>query len=197
MNRDEPKKHGMDASRRRLAKAALAAPVLMSIPGRQVFAAGNCTLSGDLSGNVSAHSTSCTMVYGRSPGYWKTHTGLLDPAAVTFQSIFGSSKFGSLTFLQVIELAEGACAGGASPPYDAYCGLPEVERQLARHAVAAYLNAHESENGGIVAPGYYFSTTQVVDLYMAVESGATYYLNGIGLTLTPQEAVDLFATTFI
>ena len=63
--------------------------------------------------------------------------------------------------------------------------------------MAAYLNAYESENGGIVAPGYYFSTTQVVDLYMAVEAGTTYYLNGIGLTLTPQEAIDLFASTFI
>ena len=113
----------MDASRRRLAKAALAAPVLMSIPGRQVFAAGNCTLSGDMSGNVSAHSTSCTMVYGRTPSYWQSNSGLVNHATLTFQGVFGSTKFGTLTLLQVIELAEGACTGTPVPPYDAYCGL--------------------------------------------------------------------------
>lgn len=69
-----------DLSRRRLTKAGLiASPFLASIPGKSALA-GNCdTLSGMLSGNLSAPNATfqpcdgaINHLNGLSPGYWRT-----------------------------------------------------------------------------------------------------------------------------
>ncbi len=194
----------IDASRRRLAKAALAAPVLMSIPGRQVFA-GTCTFSGDLSGNVSGAAGNCVagnQVNGPGPAFWVSNAGVMNPAGVTFQDVFFSSRFGSLTLQQVLELGDSAtCLGGGVPPFDTYCATVSAQaRQLAQYAVAAFLNAYESENGGsIVPPGYYFSTSQVIGLYLTVENGpGDFEVNpGQWLALDQLAVIDLYAQTFV
>ncbi len=65
----------VNEQRRRLAKAGLAAPVVMgTLLSRPVLGATphNCTISGKLSGNTSTHGdpVDCKTL-GRSPGYWK------------------------------------------------------------------------------------------------------------------------------
>ena len=78
----ETNKSVVDLSRRRFAKAGLiAAPILSTLPGKSAFAssaniANNCTVSGNLSGNLSKDTTTdpCEFGYkGRTPGYWKNH----------------------------------------------------------------------------------------------------------------------------
>lgn len=64
----------IDAQRRRFAKGGLAAPVVIgSLLSRPVLGAAphNCTISGQISGNVSTHlQGDCTQL-GLSHGYWK------------------------------------------------------------------------------------------------------------------------------
>lgn len=67
----------VDEKRRRLAKGGLAAPIVLgTLLSRPVLGAApyNCTISGQMSGNVSSHGkpVSCTSL-GVSPGYWKNH----------------------------------------------------------------------------------------------------------------------------
>lgn len=71
-----------DLSRRRFTRAGAAAPVVLgSLISTPVLATGdrppyNCTISGQMSGNVSQKPTTPNCkVLGRSPGYWKNHTG--------------------------------------------------------------------------------------------------------------------------
>ena len=73
---------GVDESRRSLAKASLATPVLMSLATRPVLAGGgygDCSLSGFMSGNVSNHQHKCTPGFGCTPGYWKNHPAVWLP----------------------------------------------------------------------------------------------------------------------
>lgn len=67
----------VDEKRRSLAKGGLAAPIVLgTLLSRPVLGAApyNCTISGQMSGNVSSHGNpvSCRSL-GLSPGYWKTH----------------------------------------------------------------------------------------------------------------------------
>jgi hypothetical protein len=68
----------VDEKRRRLAKGGLAAPIVLgTLLSRPVLGAApyNCTISGQMSGNVSSHNgeiTSCRSL-GVSPGYWMNH----------------------------------------------------------------------------------------------------------------------------
>lgn len=68
-------------SRRRFARAGAAAPVVLgSLVSKPVLAGDveriyHCTISGQLSGNLSAHPNKIDCrTLGRSPGYWKTHS---------------------------------------------------------------------------------------------------------------------------
>ncbi len=71
-------KNAVDLSRRRLAKAGLiAAPILATLPGKPAMAnyvKNNCTVSGNISGNMSdnANNTDPCLDYlgGKTPGYW-------------------------------------------------------------------------------------------------------------------------------
>lgn len=127
--------------RRRLLKISVTAPpVIMTLVSRPTLGAnlGCDTPSGFLSGNLSRPYTtqSCS---GRTPGYWKNHTGTGDwpapyyPATITgtgghqatrFHSVFSGSFFGNQTFLEVMQNSSG---GGT---YD-----------VGNHAAAAILNA--------------------------------------------------------
>lgn len=82
-----------DASRRRLAKAGLAAPiVLASLASKRALASVpyNCTVSGQLSGNTSSHGAAvpCNSL-GRSPAYWISNTGAW-PSAYSPNAKFGT-----------------------------------------------------------------------------------------------------------
>lgn len=65
----------VDEQRRRLTKGGLAAPIVLgTLLSRPVLGAApyNCTISGQLSGNVSSHGTpvDCSTL-GLSPGFWR------------------------------------------------------------------------------------------------------------------------------
>ena len=65
----------VNEQRRRLTRGGLAAPVVLgTLLSRPVLGAApyNCTISGQLSGNVSSHGTpiNCKTL-GLSPGFWK------------------------------------------------------------------------------------------------------------------------------
>ena len=71
----------VDATRRRLTQAGLAAPVVLAtLASKNALASApyNCTISGQLSGNTSTHgdTVDCSTL-GLSPGYWRTpqHVG--------------------------------------------------------------------------------------------------------------------------
>ncbi|ROR29648.1 hypothetical protein [Inmirania thermothiophila] len=146
-----------DRTRRRLTGAGLAAPVLLSVAARPAW--GNrCTLSAQLSGNLSAPTVTCE---GLSPGYWKNHTSEWDHGTgLTYRTELrfhdpshgfpvrafpdtGTVDFGDRTLLQVLQLT-----GGDDP------------KRLGFHAVAAVLNAQRFYPGSFgYAPG------DIVDIY--------------------------------
>ena len=65
----------INPSRRRLAGAALGVSAIFTLASRPVLAADQCmSPSGAVSGNLSQHGTP-TLCSGRTPGYWKTHSG--------------------------------------------------------------------------------------------------------------------------
>lgn len=73
----------VDEKRRRLAKGGLAAPIVLgTLLSRPVLGAApyNCTISGQLSGNVSSHGTpiNCKTL-GLSPGFWKNRSSWPSP----------------------------------------------------------------------------------------------------------------------
>lgn len=71
----------IDLSRRRVAKLGLlSAPIMSTLSGKPamaLYAKNNCTVSGNISGNMSdnAHSVDPCENYlgGKTPGYWKQH----------------------------------------------------------------------------------------------------------------------------
>lgn len=95
MNKPEPPEiqPPTDESRRRLAKAGLAVPVVLaSLASKRALASVpyNCTVSGQLSGNTSSHGSavSCNSL-GRSPAYWISNSGGW-PSAYTPNTKFGT-----------------------------------------------------------------------------------------------------------
>lgn len=72
---DQNARPQVDEKRRRLAKGGLAAPIVLgTLLSRPVLGAApyNCTISGQISGNVSSHGTPVDCgTLGRSPGYWR------------------------------------------------------------------------------------------------------------------------------
>ena len=67
----------VSASRRQFAKAGAAAPVVLgSLLSKPALGAGyTCTISGQMSGNISSHPTANTCSeLGRIPAYWTANT---------------------------------------------------------------------------------------------------------------------------
>lgn len=155
-NNDAPKhpstQTGDPSARRQFLKKSLLAstPVIMTLANRPVWA-GQCSISGMLSGNLSGPKIVCQ---GLSPGYWGQHpfewnqygyyAGSCTDGTVGKQCTdkkdggygddgtkfhdptkgFAGSMYGSYTMMQVIQM------GGTDDRY-----------QLGAHAVCALLNA--------------------------------------------------------
>lgn len=172
-----------DALRRKIAKAGLAAPVVLAtLASKPVLGAApyNCTISGQMSGNTSSHGTPGTCAIGYSPGYWKNHTNPGDWPTIlpnaAFNTVFADAYWWTPqnmnavnlcmpqdqscqpnpTFLQVL-----SSTGGSTPNNPA----------LARAAVASYLNAYK------FAPNYALTPAEVVAMFNSVYSGGTYPIN--------------------
>lgn len=74
-SKDQNARPQVDEKRRRLAKGGLAAPIVLgTLLSRPVLGAvpHNCTISGQISGNISSHGTPVDCgTLGVSPGYWR------------------------------------------------------------------------------------------------------------------------------
>jgi len=175
-------KTAVDLSRRRLAKAGLiVAPILSTLPGKPAMAnyvKNNCTVSGNLSGNMS-HNVGDTdpcdsYVGGKTPGYWGQRpqdwplsfspgaclssphpvTGLTTPGCQDYDDTGTKFHpyFGGVRQMSGMTSRTMMQAIHLTGNEDTY--------QLDAHTVAALLNA---ETWGQAIYGY--SPTEVVDLY--------------------------------
>lgn len=175
-----------DALRRKIAKAGLAAPVVLAtLASRPVLGAApyNCTISGQLSGNTSGHGPDqpCNKL-GLSPGYWKTHTAPGDwptilPGAA-FNTVFADAYWWTPQNNNAVELCPPNYQNCSDNPtflqvLSSTAGMrPNLNYPaLGRAAVASYLNAYK------FAPNYPLTPAEVVAMFNAVHSGGTYPIN--------------------
>ena len=118
--------------RRFIKRAIVAAPFILTVTSRPVWAI-NCTLSGQLSGNISPADGPCGGE-GCSPGFWKNrgyNQGWWDSVyhpGRSFAEVFGYNPFdGDPTLYEVILFNVS--------------GSDNIDRVLGFHAVAALQNA--------------------------------------------------------
>lgn len=128
----------IDTSRRKLTGAALGVSAVFTLASRPVWA-NQCTISGMMSGNLSApQGPSCE---GCTPGYWKQPQHLDSWTATgysptdSFNTVFGVTQYlkgdgTPYTLLEVLQQLNGS-------------GDP-ISNNLGFHAVAALLNAAHS-----------------------------------------------------
>lgn len=135
----------MDEGRRRIAKAGLLAPVILTLASRPSWGA-NCTVSGMYSGNLSNPTDSCE---GNSPAFWRqaswTTTSYskdtlfsqvfspspnLDPMDPNYD-LYHNGKLG-----EVIGLIFDSGLGWSDPGT-----IDKTNETLGAHTVAALLNA--------------------------------------------------------
>ncbi|NNG24195.1 hypothetical protein [Telluria aromaticivorans] len=117
------------AARRRLTKAGLgAAGVLLSLESRATMKPMVCfSPSAGYSGKLSSNYNRNVVCGGKSPGYWKNHSGWPCSRGKEFDSVFtcsgrNQSTYGSKTMLQIVQGCD----------FDKY--------NLGRHLIATYLN---------------------------------------------------------
>lgn len=156
------------ARRKFLKGAAAVTPVLLSVNSAPVWAR-NCTLSGQLSGNLSNHDDEICGGEGCSPGYWG-HRGyqigswhLQFPPEMMFSDAFGRDCFPNKTLLDVVRklvednemVVNPSCSDPlmlSDPSMSSHDGSKKADkdeehschnmlRQLGFHAVAALQNA--------------------------------------------------------
>jgi hypothetical protein len=171
----------VDEQRRRLTKGGLAAPIVIgTLLSRPVLGAApyNCTISGQLSGNVSSHGNpvNCKTL-GLSPGYWKNHPSDWSPLLpnALFKSVFANAYWWKAANPSEVELAPPSTAGFNADPtlmqvLTSTAGMrPNLNYPaLGRAAVASWLNAYHK------APNYPLTQAEVVAMFNAVYSGGRY-----------------------
>lgn len=174
---------GVDKTRRRFTAAGLATPVLLSLANKPAWATSStCTISGQLSGNISPGGTpsqTCnqTKPYGCKPGTWlgtninswpggtttKNSKYNTHPCFTTrqCQTKYGRQWLTTPTLLQVMQ----ACQAGSTyvKPYPG--GTDSILYDDGYHAVCGFLNA-SSDNYA------YPFTVQEVDTAYATKNMA-------------------------
>lgn len=201
---------GPDLSRRRFTRAGAAAPVVLgSLISKPVLATGdrppyNCTISGQMSGNTSSHPTKVDCkTLGRSPGYWKNHTGwpagisrgYLPDNSCSFSisqpagSFFNGLSVGGSTLATAFRRK---ASGGACIVLDK--GDAEWNSTTDKATLLQVVNTggglNESTykalgratvasllNALAFAPAYPLTPKQVIDMFNAVHAGGTYQVN--------------------
>jgi len=131
-------------SRRRLLKnAVMAAPVILTVASRPVWAR-NCTLSGQLSGNLSDQDIDSDCGgEGCTPGYWKNHPQSWSkdiPEYLMFDTVFGTNVFPGMTLGEVIGLCSKKVHLKSKINLPCHKCVNQTIR-LGFHAVAAIQNA--------------------------------------------------------
>jgi len=180
----------INEQRRRLAKGGLAAPIVVgTLLSRPVLGAAphNCTISGQISGNVSTHEQGTCSLLGRSPGYWKNHFPTTPTPAPAFNSVFADAYSWKPQNSNVVLLAPATSAGTddlqANPTLlqilQSTVGMrPNFNYPaLGRAAVACYLNASIGAPGNPPWPDFPLKPADVVEMFNAVYAGGTYQIN--------------------
>jgi hypothetical protein len=133
--------------RRFIKRAIVAAPFILTVTSQPVWAK-NCSLSGQLSGNISPADGPCGGE-GCSPGYWKNHIDMWHnqfPPDKPFYEVFGVDAFPGSTLHQVIAMFHKDCPN-VTMQAAANCTYPlpgnyyNMLRKLGFHSVAALQNA--------------------------------------------------------
>jgi hypothetical protein len=200
----------IDATRRRLTQAGLAGPVVLAtLASKNVLASTpyNCTISGQLSGNVSSHGTpvNCNTL-GLSPGYWRQpqHSGDWTPYIQGSGMVDGSFKpikcptlngskqstegtlFTTAGFANVFK-----CVSSSSGVTILVYGDPGFP--ASGNATLEQVVSYGGNAGGLVslgraavgsllnalrfAPNYPLTPNEVVQMFNAVCMGGTYQVN--------------------
>lgn len=151
------------AARRKLLKlGAGSVPVLMALASRSAFACHSTTPSAFGSVCVSRPDL-LQSSNGRSPGFWKTHTGSSYWPAPYYSNDFriGKTNYKATTFKSVF------CATGAPNPFGSTATLLDVlesggggNKAVARACVAALLNAASGRT-----PNTIMTASDVVDIW--------------------------------
>jgi hypothetical protein len=188
-------RHGVLVSRRRLAKAGLASPVVLgSLMSKPVLGADplyHCTPSGQQSGNLSRTSTvSCKI--GISPAAWAIDSAWPSPVtkgtdpnnngnsgcAFNGQAVRGTAFDGFSGLAATFGLSADGCTVVTSA-YSTSATMLQVLKTtdpafgLGRETIAAILNALRYGSGFPVTP------SRVIAMYNAVRSGGTYLVNSV------------------
>lgn len=173
----------VDEQRRRLTKGGLVAPVVIgTLLSRPVLGAApyNCTISGQISGNVSAHGPDQSCILGDAPSTWAALSTWPSPytPGTQFNAAFADAykrktEPGGTTRLV------NTSANGSQPatlldvltlPASSTDAPPNPE--LGKAAVASLLNAVK------YAPDYPLTPGQVIEMFNATYNGGTYNVNG-------------------
>ena len=163
----------INESKRRFTKAALlASPILTTLPGKSALA-GNCTsLSGMLSGNLSAPdgnfepcNDKINHIFGLSPGYWRTvctndHQFPFPYQTRDFLQYFSAEG----ETLQVpVELQDYTILE-AFWLKNTQVSVSQGEINLTRHVIAAVFSA-------VTSTEYFIGAKQLIQIYNAVIIG--------------------------
>lgn len=185
-NLDSNQENQTNETRRKLTKAGIASvPVMLTLSSRPVWAR-SCSVSGQMSGNLSDANEEPCGGQGCTPGFWKTHSfshwSPQFPPDELFMTVFGVDAFPGLSLYEVINLR---CADLNDGPILDMVGLPgscffmapppvaiqerQVRQaiiQLGFHAVAALQNAATEVS-------YDLTVMQVTDMFAAAYSSCS------------------------
>jgi hypothetical protein len=193
---------GLDASRRRFTRAGIAAPVVLgTLVSRPVLGAGvayNCTVSGQLSGNVSSPGNIVCSTIGSSLSFWLGSNswpaaivkGTLPNGQCSFAApglLAGTYFNGYSTGTNTLANAFfAASSGGANPScsvatnqtlqnatmYHVLASTdPGARFDLGRATVVSLLNAYS------VGSSYPVTAATIVEMFNATYLGGTYQVN--------------------
>ncbi|MDP2901863.1 MAG: hypothetical protein Q8N96_01965 [Methylovulum sp.] len=180
----------VNKSRRKISKAGLGIPILLSLPGKALWA-GSCGYSGLLSGNLSGPDSprNCAKGSGMSPGYWRNNEGIRHwpsayPITTKFNDVFTGRHIKISTdslswdipdplLLEALNAHErGVFALSTySGSVSQYTGNTDLKYQV-WHAICALLNAASFPHFGY--PSASFTTAGVIADF---QSGNSAYLD--------------------
>lgn len=154
-------------TRRKLVTGGMAAPLLMTVAGRPVWAGGTrCSPSALASANLSGRHTFAGC--GISAGWWSRQQNWIRwPLPATpgtlFHSVFAAVTYKGTVLYKDKSLGQVISMSGASDNNPSNLGM---------HLVAAYLNALQFPTQG-GQPGYPYTASQVVAGYNALNGAAS------------------------
>lgn len=193
---EQKEKTARGITRRDVARAGTAAPLLMTLLSRPAWGGGVCTISALASGNASGRNERDCKGNGCTPGFWKNNlkawqgTGFSPGRQVTRngKKVREWTTRGGTTFVSVFGFEPAIGTAGAS-------GSPSLIDVLLDHSMAGNLGTADCHlvaallNAAKAPSIYGATTTQVIQLARAVHFGTPYE----GRIIDQQEYFDLLS----